>query len=180
LIRRLFGKGGARFRAGRRITYQGGSTDQPPAGVCGEFEGGVMSLEHIFQSVERGLFNFGRQLCRDRTAEVRDQAESVNEELRCERANLRRCHDEMSQLRQRVRAQEDRAGLLASRVESFLYVHDGDSAFDHALELDNIRRRLAEDRDGLRRALRLERDCLAAIRQLERRYNELADQLSRR
>jgi hypothetical protein len=143
-------------------------------------EGGVMSLEQIFQSVESGLFNFGRNLCRDRRAEVREEAEEVGEKLRRERAALRRCRDEMAQLRQRVRANEERGALLASRVESFLYVHDGTSAYDHALELDNARRRIADDREGLRRALRFERDCLDAIRDLEKCYDELQDKLSRR
>jgi hypothetical protein len=139
-----------------------------------------MSLEHLFVSVEAGLLNFGRRLCRDRRAEMREEAEGVNNDLRQQRDALRRCRDEMAHLRQRVRASEDRATLLASRVESFLYVHDGASAFDHALELDNIRQRLADDREGLRNALRVERDCLDAIRALERRYDELEDQLSRR
>jgi hypothetical protein len=138
-----------------------------------------MSLEQLFQSVETGLFNFGRRLCRDRLAEVREEAEQVGDELGRERALLRRCRDEMAQLRQRVRANESRAALLASRVESFVYVHDGASAYDHALELDSTRRRLADDRGGLRRALRFERDCLEAIRELERRYDELHDKLGR-
>jgi hypothetical protein len=138
-----------------------------------------MSLERLFQSVESGLFNFGRQLCRDRQGEVRDEADEVGEALRRERAALRRCRDEMAQLRQRVRAQEVRADLLASRVESFIFVHDGASAFDHALELDNIRRRLADDRESLRRALRFEGETLELIRELERRYNELQDKLGR-
>jgi hypothetical protein len=139
-----------------------------------------MSLEHFFQTVEAGLLNFGRRLCRDRFTEAREEAERVGEELRRERAALRRCRDDMAQLRQLVRAHEARASLLASRVESFVYVHDGPSAFDHALELDNIRRRLAEDREGLRRCLRFERECLDTIRDLERRFDEVHDRLCRR
>jgi predicted nucleic acid-binding Zn-ribbon protein len=145
-----------------------------------ESEGDLMSLEQLFQSVESGLFNLGRNLCRDRHAEAREEAEGVGEKLRRERGALRNCRDEMAQLRQRVRAAEERAALLASRVESFLYVHDGSSAYDHALELDHIRRRIADDRDGLRRALRFERECLDAIRDLEKRYDDLQDKLSRR
>jgi predicted nucleic acid-binding Zn-ribbon protein len=139
-----------------------------------------MSLEQLFQSVETGLLNFGRNLCRDRVAEVREEAEGVGEELRRERAALRRCRDEMAQLRQRVRASESRAATLASRVQSFLYVHDGPSAYDHALELDSLRRRVTDDREELRRALRFERETLDLIRDLERRYDELQDKLSRR
>ncbi len=139
-----------------------------------------MSLEQLFQSVESGLFNFGKQLCRDRRAEVRDEADGVSEELRRRREELRRCRDDMAQLRQRVRANESRATVLASRVQSFLYVHDGPSAFDHALELDHTRRRITEDRDELRRSLRFERDCLDVIRDLQRRYDDLQDRLSRR
>ncbi len=139
-----------------------------------------MSLEQLFQSMEKGLFNLGRNLCRDRRAEVRDEAESLGEKLHRERAALRRCRDEMAMLRQRIRASESRSAQLASRVQSFLYVHDGASAFDHALELDNIRRRIADDRDTLRRSLQFERESLDAIRALERRYDELQDQLSRR
>jgi hypothetical protein len=139
-----------------------------------------MSLEQLFQTVEAGLLNFGRRLCRDRFAEAREEADRVSEDLRRERAALRRCRDDMAQLRQLVRAHEARADVLASRVESFVYVHDGPSAFDHALELDNIRRRLSEDREGLRRCLRFERECLDTIRDLERRYDELLDRLGRR
>jgi hypothetical protein len=139
-----------------------------------------MSLEHLFHSVETGLLNFGRHLCRDRVAEVREEADGVGEDLRRERVALRRCRDEMAQLRQRVRANEARAATLASRIESFLYVHDGPSAYDHALELDGIRRRVAEDRNELRRALRCERVSLDLIRELEQRYDELQDKLSRR
>jgi hypothetical protein len=140
----------------------------------------MMSLEQLFQSVETGLFNFGQRLCRDARAELREEAERVGDELRRRRAELRRCRDAMSALRQRVRADEARAALLASRIESFVYVHDGPSAYDHALELDNTRRRVAEDRDQLRRSLRVERDCLDALRELEQRYDEVQDQLGRR
>jgi hypothetical protein len=139
-----------------------------------------MSLEQLFQSVETGLFNFGRQLCRDRRAELRDEAEAASNDLRREREALRRCRDEMAELRQRVRAHEAGAAYLASRVESYVYVHDGPSAYDHALRLDNTRRRLVEDRAALRQALRDERDHLEAIRALERRYDEVQDQFSRR
>ncbi len=139
-----------------------------------------MSLENLFVSVESGLFNIGRRLCRDRVGEVREEANDVSDDLRNERAALRQCRDEMAQLRQRVRANESRAALLASRVESYLYVHDGSSAFDHALELDQTRRRLSEDRDKLRQSLRAEREALDAIRDLEQRYDQLQDQLSRR
>jgi hypothetical protein len=139
-----------------------------------------MSLEQLFQSVETGLYNFGRQLCRDQRAELRGEADSVADDLRRERAALRRCRDEMAELRQRVRQQEAGAAYLASRIESYVYVHDGPSAYDHAMQLDNLRRKLVEDRAALRRALRDERDCLDAIRELERQYNELQDKLSRR
>jgi hypothetical protein len=139
-----------------------------------------MSLEQLLQSVETGLFNFGRRLCRDRRAELREQSDAVSNDLRREREALRRCRDEMSELRQRVRANEAGSAYLASRVESYVYVHDGPSAYDHAMRLDNTRRRLVEDRTALRRALRDERDHLDAIRELERRYDELQDQLSRR
>jgi len=139
-----------------------------------------MSLENLFVSAETGLFNIGRRLCRDRVGEVREEADGVSEDLRRERAALRDCRDDMAQLRQRVRANESRAALLASRVESFLYVHDGSSAFDHALELDQTRRRTLEDREKLRQALRCERECLDVIRDLEQRYDQLQDQLSRR
>jgi hypothetical protein len=138
-----------------------------------------MSLEQLFQTVERGLFNFGRQLCRDRRAEVREESETVSANLQRERAALRRCRDELAQLRQRVKANEGGAAYLASRIESYVYVHDGPSAYDHAIKLDQVRHRLAEDRAALRRALADERDSLEAIRDLERRYDELQDQLSR-
>ena len=78
-----------------------------------------------------------------------------------------------------MRANEERAALLGLRVESFLYVRDEVSAYDHALELDNTRRRLTEDREGLRRALKVERECLDLIRELERLVDELHEKLNR-
>jgi len=136
-----------------------------------------MSLENFFHSMEMGLVNFGRRLCRDPRADLRDAVEEVQKQLHREREILRRCQEKMAELRQRVRASEERAALLGSRIESFLYVQDSASAYDHALELDNTRRRLADDREGLRRALRVERECLDLIRGLERRYDELQMQL---
>ena len=81
----------------------------------------------------------------------------------------------------RLRPRFDTVQLKDSIAEVvFLNSHDGTSAYDHALELDSLRRRLADDRDGLRRALAVEREALRTIRDLERHYNELHDRLSRR
>jgi hypothetical protein len=179
LFVRVF-RSGARIAAGGRITHQADRVAAPLLTIGNVQEDEVMTLEQLLRSVEAGLFNFGRRLCTDRHAEARDEADRVADELRQEQGALHRCREEMAHLRQRVRANEDRATLLTSRVESFVYVHDGRSAYDHALELEKTRQRLADDRKGLRRALARERDYLDAIRELERRSDELHEQLSRR
>ena len=140
----------------------------------------MMSLERLFHSVESRLYHFGRRLCRDPLAEVREEADEVAEALEQRRTALHRCREEMAELRGRLKTNEARAGLLASRVESYLHVHDGPTAWQYALELDNLRRSLGEDRQRLRQALQVERDCLERIRALESRLGELQDKLCRR
>jgi hypothetical protein len=139
-----------------------------------------MSLEHLFHSVESKLFDFGRRLCKEPFAEVREEADGLADTLRGRRAALARCRDEMAALRHRVKANEARTALLSSRVESYLYVSDGPNAFKLALELDDLRRSLAADRQRLREALQVERRCLDDVGDLESRLDDLRDKLCRR
>jgi hypothetical protein len=139
-----------------------------------------MSLEQLFQSVESRLYDFGRRLCKDPLAEAREEAEQVAAALRDRQAALRRCREELAELRCRVKLHEAKAALLASRVESYVHVYDGSKAFQHALELDDLRRGLADDRAGLRQALRREGAYLERIRELEKRLGELQDKLCRK
>jgi hypothetical protein len=136
-----------------------------------------MTLEHLFQKVESRLYDLGRWLCRNPLAEVREEADEVVEALERRRDRLYRCREELAELRRRVRAHEDRAALLASRVESFVHVYDGGNAFQHALDLDDLRRSLTRDRERLRKALREEGAHLDRIRELEQRLGELQDKL---
>jgi chromosome segregation ATPase len=137
-----------------------------------------MGLEQMFHSVESQLFNLGRRLWRDPLAEVREEAEQINASLQRKHNRLRRCQEELIELRAQVKSSEAQAALLASRVESFVYVYDGRSAWQHALELDGVRRQLAQHRQRLREVLQVERECLDGIHELEKRLDDLDRNLS--
>jgi hypothetical protein len=126
-----------------------------------------MSLEQLFRRVESHLFNFGQQIYLDRTVELLDEEHDLSAELFREEAALQAVREEMHESRQRLRQTEAEAAHLASRVETYLHVHDGPNAYQHAMRLDEARRNIAGDRVSLRRALRRERDHLERIDELE-------------
>jgi hypothetical protein len=136
-----------------------------------------MSLEQLFHRVESHLYNIGQQIYRDHTAELLDEEHELSAELVREEASLQAVRDEMQESRQRLKQTEAEAAHLASRVETYLHVHDGPNAYQHAMRLDDARRTIAGDRVSLRRALRRERDHLERIDELEARLKTIRARL---
>lgn len=124
-----------------------------------------MGFEQFFHAVESRLFALGRRLC---TSQATAAGEGADELGRLE-DDLRGCREEMAEVRRRLKGREARMPLLAAHVQSFVYVHDGPRAWQHALELDDIRRGISGDRHEMRRLLQRERELLDGVHELRGR-----------
>jgi hypothetical protein len=133
-----------------------------------------MSLEQLVHKVENGLFNLGKRLCRDEPAAAppADEAEGLAAELRRAYDALSRCRAAATQRRRRIAANEVKAALLASRVETCLATGDRAAAWEQALELDRLRQELLTDRDELPY---LETACRNRQRHVARTERRLAE-----
>lgn len=142
-----------------------------------------MSLERLFQKVECDLYNLGKRLWSDAPAEVpTDEAERLAADLQRAYDALSRCRGAATEARRRIAGNEIRAALLASQVETLLAAGDRESAWERALELDQVRHYLTADRGELpyletacrnqqRHVARLER-CLGEARRGAERCTE--------
>ena len=158
----------------------------PPAGPQGEAAAtragvGEMSLEQLVHHVESRLVGLGRRLLRpDPRTQLQEEIDEVLDELRQRRQALARSVQERDAARRRLSDNQTAAVLLPSQIESCVRQGRADQAWKYALELDEARRALAEDRDALPR---LDQTCWSLdflIRQLERRLARLRDKLPAR
>jgi hypothetical protein len=143
----------------------------PPAAA----EGKPMSLERLIHKVECDLYQLGQRLCGDAPPSAAvAEIEQLEADLRQAYDALSRCRSAATERKRRIAANEIKAALLASQVETYLSVGDRETAWEHALELDQLRQYLTADRGELpyletairkqqRGIARLER-CLAELR----------------
>jgi hypothetical protein len=109
-----------------------------------------MSLERLFQKVECDLYNLGKRLLSDLPPEApSDEPEPLAAELQHAYDALSRCRGAATEARRRIAANEIKAALLASQVETLLAGGDRESAWERALELDQVRHYLVADRGEL-------------------------------
>jgi hypothetical protein len=78
----------------------------------------------------------------------------------------------LQELHARVAEKEQKERWLASRVEVYLHVGDQPNAWRHALELDQLRNLLGQERERLHRRRRTYREQQAYLTRLQQ---ELAD-----
>jgi uncharacterized protein YhaN len=79
----------------------------------------------------------------------------------------------VAELRSRLAEKERRARWLEARVEMYLHVADRVSAWRHALELDQLRHALDQDRARLLRRRQAYHAQLARVRQIQQRLDDL-------
>jgi hypothetical protein len=135
-----------------------------------------MSLEQLFRKVESDLFDLGKRLWDDDPAAL-EEAERLGTELEHAYDALSRCRAAATETRRRIAANEVKAALLASRVETCMQTGDRDAAWQLALELDQVRHYLTADRGELPY---LEKACANQqkhIAQVERRLGEVRSRL---
>ena len=137
-----------------------------------------MTLEQLVHDVESHLFNLGRQLLRpDPRTQLREELDSVAEQLGARREALARSGEEREAARRRLHDNQTAATLLPGQIQAYLRRGDTEEAWRCALELDRARQAVAEDRAALPR---LDQVCWSlqfTVRQLERRLARLREQV---
>jgi chromosome segregation ATPase len=140
-----------------------------------------MTLDQLIDNVETRVYALGKRIWPDDPrAELRAEIERVSIELQEHVEQATRYRSAIEEARARIADHEFRAAQLASRVET--YVHTGDQvrAWRHALELDRVRRHMADIRAGLPGADKALGQHRAHIDRLERCLQELQAQLQTR
>jgi hypothetical protein len=123
-------------------------------------------------SLNQFLFDVGSQLqefiWRDLSPQTR-QEEIDRLEHRIEQGSsvLARARAALAELRNHVAERERREAWLASRVEVYLHVGDQPRAWEHALELDRLRKQLQQERERLERRRRTYREQQAYLENLQ-------------
>ena len=136
-----------------------------------------MCLEQLFETVEARVGELGKRLLTDRATRLREEVEEVQAELRYAYAVLTGCRRRFTEARRRIAANEVKATLLASRVQTALLLGDRQGAWQLALDLETLHEALAADRADLpylERACRNEQNHVAV---LERRLVPLQAKL---
>jgi hypothetical protein len=132
-----------------------------------------MNLTQFFQGIGSQLQEF---LWRDTAKQqALEEIDSLQRGIRAHETALARQELLAERLQRQVHEHEEQAQWLASRVELYLHVSDRPKAWQHALELDQVRSRLNRQRQHLLKRLQ-SYSCQKA--QLEDLRQQLAEHQS--
>jgi hypothetical protein len=139
-----------------------------------------MSLEEIVHRLERRVVDLGKRFVPGvAQAAWSDEADQLSAELNEHYALALRFREQADQLRARLAENEARSAVLSSQVETYVHTRHQAKAYPLALELDQVRRQLSEDRARLPcegKAYQMHR---LRITELERRLAEVRRKLGR-
>jgi chromosome segregation ATPase len=139
-----------------------------------------MSLEDIVHRLEQGVVDLGKRFVPGASESTwREEADRLAAAKAEHDAHAQHFRDAARQVRTRIAENEVRVAILASKVETYIHTKEQAKAYPLALELDELRRQLAEDRARLpcdEKAYRMHR---ARIAELDRRLTEVDRKLQR-
>lgn len=140
-----------------------------------------MSLEQMVHRLEEQLAALGRRLWQPSPASLlREEIDTVAEELRQAREALARAENEQEMRDHRAQESQNRIHSLTGQIKFYVQHDQTELAWAQALELDRLRLLLAEDRAALPR---LGQTCWSLqfrARQIERRLTALQEKLASR
>jgi len=114
-----------------------------------------MSLEQLVQRWEQQVVDLGKRLVPGAAeARWREEAERLAQTISEHESHARYFYDATVQARSRIAENEVREAVLASQVEAYIHAKEQAKAYPLALELEEVRRQLAEDRAHLPCALK--------------------------
>jgi hypothetical protein len=137
-----------------------------------------MSLEELARRVETRVLALSKRLWPgDHRMEWRDEMERLCIKLNHHASRAAHYREMVDRLRARLAENEVREAMLASRIETYVHICDQASAYRDALEFDQVRRQLTEDRARLPGEEKAHDFHQARIAALERRLAELEKKL---
>jgi hypothetical protein len=140
-----------------------------------------MSLEQIVHRLEQRVVDLGKKLVPGAAeAQWREEAERLSQAIEEHEAHAQHFSDSTKQARSRISENEVREAVLASQVETFVHTKEQGRAFPLALELEDVRRQLSDDRTRLpcdQKAYHMHRERIA---ELQRRLAEVQCKLRNR
>jgi hypothetical protein len=137
-----------------------------------------MAWDQWLESVESRLWDAGRRLWRcDPKEPLRDAVERATGALRSRYNQLTAARAELEALRTRLEENQASAALLGSAVDDSLKRGAREQAWRLALELDRLRRQLADDQARLPKQEQLCWSLDFRLRQFERHVARLQQRL---
>ena len=139
-----------------------------------------MSLEQLVHRWEQQVVDLGKRLVPGAAeAKCREEAERLSQAIAEHESHAQHFYDATKQVRGRIAENEVREVVLASQVETYIHTKEQAKAYPLALDLEEVRRQLTEDRTRLpcdQKAYEMHR---AHIAELERRLVEVERKLQK-
>lgn len=137
-----------------------------------------MALERFVHRLESRMAQLGKLLCpADPREQLLEEIEELSRELQTHQAALIRSQKDCDETRQRLADNEALVAMLPSRVEVAMRRGENARAFQHALQLDEVRKILDHDRTRLPQLEQTVWSLQFLVRQLTRRLARLQEQL---
>jgi predicted nucleic acid-binding Zn-ribbon protein len=138
-----------------------------------------MTLDELLNKVEHRLFNLGRKLLQaDEKADLREELEVAQGELVKREAELAATEARREEVRRHVEATRAEAALLPAQIESSYRRGKASQALRQALELERVRKALAEAEAELPRLEQTIWSLGFHLRQMRRRLERIREALS--
>jgi len=138
-----------------------------------------MTFDQILDNFEEQVYGLGRTLFwpDDPATQMREQIEQLSEDLQKRNVQFAANDHAIHELKDRLAKTEVQAALHASRVETYMHVNDQGNAWQHALELDQLRYNIEQDGNRLAHLETARRRQHEHIRQLERSLATLQEKV---
>lgn len=140
----------------------------------------MMALEDIRQAARTWLLDLANcAWSEEQVAGMARQTESLKEEIRQGYDSLLRRRRRLERLQQRIEENEHKAAALPWQVQTYLQVGNKTAAYKAALELDQVRAALGQDRSRLREMNQAYHEQAAQLESERQRLGALQGQLLR-
>jgi hypothetical protein len=140
-----------------------------------------MKLEEVLQRVETRLLGLGSRLLQaGEKADLQEELELAQAEVRSRKAEQARIASQRDEMRARIGSRKEQIAQLVEAVESSFRRGLSSQALREALELERLRRELGEDEAALPKLEQVIWSLGFSLRQMERRLDRIREQLSGR
>ena len=139
-----------------------------------------MSLEQLVHRWEKHVVDLGKRLVPGAAeAKCREEAERLSQAIAEHESHARHFYEVTKQVRAHIAENEVREVVLASQVETYIHTKEQARAYPLALDLEEVRRQLTEDRARLPCDTKAYEMHRAQIAELERRLVEVESKLQK-